>query len=111
MSTTPRTMRQHDDPTAPVWMLDAGHGWLAVSLHTYPDALDHASTYSYRRGDVVALEEDADAPRWLAAHPDLDVEEHAGAWTVLDWSMTPSGDAPCRSWTRCGFGAKVPALI
>lgn len=101
----PVTLRVNPDPdpTLPRWITDAGHGWLEVSRHAYPDAIEHASTYSYRTDDVVALEEDCDAPRFLDAHPEL----RPLMLTHVDWSNVGRGDAPVRRWARCTTGRKV----
>lgn len=107
MNDRPVTLHQNPnpDPTLPRWITDAGHGWLEVSRHAYPDALDHGSTYSYATADVVALEEDCDAGRFLDQHPELDVH----GLTVVDWSTVGNGDAPVRTWARCTNGPAVTA--
>lgn len=81
------------------WMLDDGHGWLLVSRHAYPDAVEYADRYCYATHDVVALEEDCAAGRFLLAHPELDDVEPFPTVIV-------HGDAPCRSWARCADGRK-----
>ena len=81
------------------WMLDDGHGWLLVSRHAYPDAIEYADRYCYATADVVALEEDCAAGRFLLAHPKLD---NADPFPVV----RINGDAPCRSWARCRDGRK-----
>lgn len=57
------------------WYADPGHGWLAVRLSRYPDAESFASGFSFfisANGTRFALlEEDEDAGRFLAAHPEL----------------------------------------
>lgn len=93
----PNTLRTNPDETAttPRWILDAGHGWVAVSIHAYPDALDCGTGFGYldARAGVAYLEEDCEAAEFIARHPELD----PGAWTVIDYSTSPSGDAPCRA--------------
>jgi len=60
---------------------DPGHGWVKVSVGELVkvDLLpSDFSTYSYRRGDTLYLEEDCDAPKflkfWAQAYPDCDIE-------------------------------------
>lgn len=51
------------------YVQDPGHGWIAAdaaSLRAH-GLLERVSIYSYRDGDLVWLEEDCDAPRYLAA--------------------------------------------
>lgn len=57
--------------TAPYWIIDPGHGWLAVPLDTYPDALDHGTGFGYLAPGYAYLEEDCEAPAFLAAHPEI----------------------------------------
>lgn len=57
-----------------LWITDPGHAWLEVSLEQYPDALDYGTGWGYhdtRRG-LAYLEEDCEAPAFLAAHPEID---------------------------------------
>jgi hypothetical protein len=68
----------NDDDRAPnerthnvFWILDGGHGWLAVSLDTYPDALEHATGYGYARPGWIYLEEDGEAGKFLRTRPSL----------------------------------------
>jgi hypothetical protein len=51
------------------YFTDPGHGWLRVSrAHLEALHLEHAITpYSYARGKWVYLEEDCDAPAFIAA--------------------------------------------
>ena len=56
------------------WITDAGHGWLAVSFAELADigaAIDDFSNYSFinRGAQTVYLEEDCDAPAFIAKHP------------------------------------------
>jgi hypothetical protein len=107
-ATGPRTLREHDDPIAPRWILDAGHGWLEVSLHAFPDALDYGTGYGYHdpRAGVAYLEEDCEAGAFIAGHG---LDDKAGRWTVLDYSMTGTGDAPCRHLPRIPARYALPA--
>lgn len=50
---------------------DPGHGWLEVkwtALHYVCLHPSDFSTYSYRQGNTFYLEEDCDAPKFLAAY-------------------------------------------
>ena len=49
---------------------DPGHGWLAVPLDEYPDALDYGTGYGYwdRSRAVAYLEEDCEAGAFMRAH-------------------------------------------
>jgi hypothetical protein len=58
--------------TPPYWITDPGHGWLIVSKTDYPDAVDAADAYCYEFHDLIALEEDCAAGRFLAEHPEFD---------------------------------------
>jgi len=48
---------------------DPGHGWLRINQYDLEDLgiTDKISGFSYQRGSRVYLEEDCDAPRYLAA--------------------------------------------
>ena len=48
---------------------DAGHGWLAVKATELEEfgVADKISSYSYKSGDTVYLEEDCDAPYFIGA--------------------------------------------
>ena len=51
------------------YVQDPGHGWIAADIQRL-NALgiaDKVSSYSYRDGDVVWLEEDCDAPLFVGA--------------------------------------------
>ena len=66
---------------------DAGHGWLAVPMGSYPDALDYGTGWGYvdRAAGVAYLEEDCEAPAFMRAHglsrDDVRVEYVDGDWT------------------------------
>ena len=88
------------------FVCDPGHGWLLVS----PDDLEKAglteqdiTPFSYRNftGDVIALEEDADAGTFLTA------------WETLSGKtpeiMDASGGHAVRNWPR--FGSKPCAVF
>lgn len=49
---------------------DPGHGWLAVPLAEYPDALDYGTGYGFvdRHNGFAYLEEDCEAPAFMRAH-------------------------------------------
>jgi hypothetical protein len=58
--------------TSPTWIIDPGHGWLAVP---YDDAARAASTgYGYldAASGTAYLEEDCEAGEWLSRHPEID---------------------------------------
>lgn len=57
-----------DTRIALTFYADPGHGWLEVPDYLLNAVMSPAeiSHYSYRKGDTVYLEEDADAPRFLA---------------------------------------------
>lgn len=49
---------------------DPGHGWIEVDLHAMRQAglqPSDFSNYSYRKRNVFFLEEDCDAPKFIAA--------------------------------------------
>lgn len=50
------------------FITDPGHGWLAVSLAEYPDAINYGTGFGYIDGHVIYLEEDCEAPAFMAAH-------------------------------------------
>lgn len=53
------------------YITDPGHGWLLVTtgqLATLDMGPEDFSSYSYRQGDVLALEEDCDMARFLQAY-------------------------------------------
>lgn len=52
-----------------VRIVDAGHGWLEVSLKRYPDAVDFSTGFSYRHPTLplIYLEEDVEAPNFMRA--------------------------------------------
>ena len=69
----------------PYWIMDAGHGWLAVPLETV-DGVE-VSWYSYYKDDVAYLEEDCDAGEWISHHR-IPEEEWKGYPTTFvdgDW--------------------------
>jgi hypothetical protein len=56
------------------WITDAGHGWLEVSFAELAEVgagIADFSDYSYinRKLGLLYLEEDSDAPRFIARHP------------------------------------------
>lgn len=65
---------------------DPGHGWLAVPLADYPDALDYGTGFGFhdRQAGVAYLEEDCEAPAFMRAHgvgrDDVTVEYAPGEW-------------------------------
>jgi hypothetical protein len=65
---------------------DAGHGWLAVPMDTYPDALQYGTGWGYvdRAAGMAYLEEDCEAPAFMRAHglgpDDVRLEYVYGDW-------------------------------
>lgn len=61
------------------WYEDAGHGWLAVPLHRFPDAERCATSFSFRiaSGELrwVLLEEDVDAGAFLRVHTEVHADD------------------------------------
>jgi len=51
------------------YIQDPGHGWIAADrqMLAFLGLLEATSTYSYQDQDLVWLEEDCDAPRFLSA--------------------------------------------
>jgi len=51
------------------YIQDPGHGWIAADrqMLAFLGLLESTSTYSYQDQDLVWLEEDCDAPRFLSA--------------------------------------------
>lgn len=58
----------------PYWITDPGHAWLAVSLDSYPDALNYGTGFGFldATNRMAYLEEDCEAPAFLLDHPELD---------------------------------------
>lgn len=52
---------------------DAGHGWLAVPLSVFPDALSFSTGFGFfdRSKRVAYLEEDCEAGAFVEAHPEV----------------------------------------
>ena len=79
------------------FITDPGHGWLLVTtgqleeVGLSPDAF---SRYSYRQGDVLALEEDCDMAIFLNAYQAKRQE------TPLVRARHLDHDAPIRNWAR-----------
>lgn len=76
-------------------MSDPGHAWASVTINDLAQvglSPSDFSPYSYRRGDVCALEEDCDLPIYLRAlrrhHIPIDVRTY-----------TTNKPAPCRKWS------------
>jgi len=75
-------------------MSDPGHSWASVTIGDLARvglSPSDFSRYSYRRGEVCALEEDCDLPIYLQAlkrhHIPIDVRTY-----------TTNSPAPCRKW-------------
>lgn len=79
-------------PTRVRWVSDPNHGWLAVSLEDYPDAIEYGTGFGYmnEEANTIFLEEDCEAVAFLTAHPEL-----------VDISEEPSNRYhPCRLLPR-----------
>ena len=73
------TFVKHDDP---------GHGWLQVGLVDLKNvgtSIDDYSGYSYRKGNILFLEEDCDASKFVNAwktkfgsYPNITYKHHNG---------------------------------
>ncbi len=73
------TFVKHDDP---------GHGWLQVTLtdlDTVGTSIDDYSGYSYRKGNILFLEEDCDASKFVnlwkikfGSYPRITHKHHRG---------------------------------
>lgn len=52
---------------------DAGHGWLAVPLADFPDALSFGTGFGFldTTAGIAYLEEDCETPAFLDAHPEV----------------------------------------
>lgn len=48
------------------FIVDGGHGWLKVDVKKFPFAKQFADGYGYKRGNFVYLEEDCQAPKFIA---------------------------------------------
>ena len=79
----------------PYWITDPGHAWLAVSLDSYPDALNYGTGFGFldATNRMAYLEEDCEAPIFLYDHPELD-----GA--ALPVYAERTRDAACRRLPR-----------
>ncbi len=79
------------------YITDPGHGWLlvtvdqAAALNLHPSDF---SSYSYRMGDVLALEEDCDMALFLDAY-----EAHFKEVPLIRANHVDH-DAPIRDWNR-----------
>jgi hypothetical protein len=79
------------------YITDPGHGWLLVTTGQLKElgmGPDNFSRYSYRQGDVLALEEDCDMALFLNRY-----QEHTGE-TPLIRAKHLDQDAWIRSWPR-----------
>lgn len=77
------------------YITDPGHGWLLVTVGQLAEVnLDPGdfTPYSYRKGDVLALEEDCDMAKFLRAY------QNARGETPLIRATHLDHDAPIRWW-------------
>lgn len=76
---------------------DAGHGWVAVKLHTLYDLgiIEKISPYSYIRGKTAYLEEDCDMSTLMA-----ELQNKRILYSITDkWCYR----SPIRSYDRYNF--------
>lgn len=52
---------------------DPGHGWLAVPVERYPDALKCSTACGYYKDGIAYLEEDLELSLFLRRHPEIDI--------------------------------------
>jgi hypothetical protein len=74
------------------WISDDGHGWLAVSLHAYPGAIEYGTGFGYMDNAYIFLEEDLEAVAFLTDHPELAGANKRGELAEKRYD----GDAPVR---------------
>jgi hypothetical protein len=90
-----------------VFICDPGHAWLLVTDDDIAAVgLSEAdfSPCSYRHGDRVALEEDVDAPAFIAAWE----AAHGRRMTIAEHHL--DHDAACRRWRRWGKADEATIL-
>jgi hypothetical protein len=52
---------------------DPGHGWLAVPVDRYPEALECSTGYGYFKDGIAYLEEDSELSKFMRRHPEFDL--------------------------------------
>jgi len=84
------------------WIGDSGHGWLAVALDAYPEAIEYGTGFGYMDNTHIYLEEDVEAVAFLDNHPQIAGSNKRGmlAEKIYD------GDAPIR-----GLGRNLDMLV
>ena len=77
------------------YIQDPGHGWIAADrqMLAFLGLLEATSTYSYQDQDLIWLEEDCDAPRFLSALSRVGIE-----YEIIE--IHTRGDAWIRSLKR-----------
>lgn len=88
-----------------IWAQDTGHAWLAVKRKEL-DVLgiaDLITSCSYVKGSTVYLEEDVDAPSFIAAYE----QKHGVKPTMRSGKMWDRN--PCRSFASYEAPAAIPA--
>lgn len=83
-------------PHSIYWISDPGHGWLAVSLEAYPEALDYGTGFGYLNNTHVFLEEDLEAVAFLTDHPEVTGSNKRGMIPEKGYDF----DAPVRRLGR-----------
>ena len=74
------------------FIVDSGHGWLAVPLDEFPDAEQYGTGFGYidRRARIIYLEEDVEAGAFMDAHEGI-------VWPKFVYI---DGNAPLRCFPR-----------
>lgn len=87
------------------WHVDGGHSWLEVSESNLKSlGIDNKiSSFSYKKGDKVYLEEDCDAPLFFESYF-KDKEWYKKQSIISQFKSIPEtvykGDAPVRNYSR-----------
>jgi CTP:phosphocholine cytidylyltransferase-like protein len=78
-----------------VFVSDAGHGWLTVTIEELIDLgiAEKISSYSYVKENIAYLEEDCDAPLFVKTYNEKYAE-------LPKWEEVYVEDAPLRNYQR-----------
>lgn len=76
-----------------MYHVDPGHGWLEVPEAEVLELGIRVSGYSYRKGDILFLEEDCDGPAYIKAQADRGVK-------VMTRIINYDQEAPIRNYDR-----------
>ena len=87
------------ETNTPRWIIDDGHGWLAVSLADYPEAVRCGTGFGYQHAGVIYPEEDCEADAFLTLHPEIEghalpVERVNGSWKGRGYRQNARRYAP-----------------